>query len=134
MPFVTPIVAGLLALLYLFLSVRVIRLRGQERISLSDAGNAEMQRRIRVHGNFAEYTPFALVLLLLLELQGAPWWYLAVLGLMLLAGRSLHAYGVSQNPEPLQLRIAGMAMTFAVLALGGLSCIILALMNRPVLT
>jgi len=125
--FVTPIVAGLLTALYIFLSFRVIAFRRNEKTTLGDRGNAALLRRIRVHSNFAEYTPLALVLLLVMELQGAAVWLLAALGLLLIAGRCLHAYGVAQDPEPLKLRIAGMALTFGFLGLSACAVILLAL-------
>ena len=56
----------------------------------------------------------------LAEAQDAPLWTVHALGLALLAGRALHAYGVCQDPEPLKYRQAGMALTFAVLAIGAL--------------
>ena len=41
--------------------------------------------------------------------------------LALVAGRVVHAYGVSQEHENIRLRIAGMAATFAVLAVMAVS-------------
>jgi uncharacterized membrane protein YecN with MAPEG domain len=38
----------------------------------------------------------------------------------LLIGRALHAYSVSQEPEPLRFRIAGMGLTFTVLTAAAL--------------
>ena len=72
-------------------------------------------RRIRVHGNFAEYVPLALFLMALAELQGLPPLILHALGLSLLAGRALHAFGVPRPPEDYRFRVAGMGLTFAVL-------------------
>ena len=50
---------------------------------------------MRVHGNFTEYTPTFLILLLLAELGGAAFWFLHLLGAAFVAGRMLHAYGLS---------------------------------------
>ena len=47
-----------------------------------------------------------------------PSWLLHGLGTALLTGRLLHATGVGRNPEPYRLRVAGMSLTFAVLAVG----------------
>ena len=66
---VTAVTAGLLALVYLVLSIRVIKLRGQNSISLGDGGNEALQRAIRGHGNFAEYAPMGVLLLLIAELS-----------------------------------------------------------------
>jgi len=126
---VTPIVAALLTLFYIFLSARVISVRGSERIVLGDEGNKALMRRIRVHGNFVEYTPLALLLLLMMELQGTPVWLTGGLGVLLIAGRSLHAYGVAQDPEPLKLRIAGMALTFGVLGVSACTALFMAIVG-----
>jgi uncharacterized membrane protein YecN with MAPEG domain len=48
-----------------------------------------------VHGNFTEYTPTFLILLLLAELGGATFWFLHLMGASFLLGRVLHAYGLS---------------------------------------
>lgn len=115
---VTPIYAALLALFYVVLSFRVIGVRRGQRISLGDGGSKMLLRRQRVHGNFAEYVPFALVLMLLAELQGAARPLLHAMGLALVVGRLLHAIGVGSEPDRLPLRVAGMVLTFAVLVTG----------------
>lgn len=112
---VVPIYAALLALLFVFLGVRVIRQRGRARVGLGDGGDRALARAIRVHGNFAEYVPLALLLLAFAELGGAAAWLVHLGGALLLAGRLAHAYGVSQEAEDLRLRVAGMALTFTVL-------------------
>jgi len=48
-----PIYAGLVALLFLYLSSRVIRVRRGQRISLGDGGDEAMAQRIRAQGNCA---------------------------------------------------------------------------------
>jgi len=42
-------------------------------------------------------------------------WAVHLLGALLLAGRAVHAYGVSQEKENFRYRIAGMMTTFGVL-------------------
>jgi uncharacterized membrane protein YecN with MAPEG domain len=110
-------------LLYLGLSVRVIRWRRRELVALGDGGRPALQRALRVHGNFAEYVPLALILLALAELTGAAALLLHLLGLALLGGRALHAYGVSQAEENYRFRAAGMVLTFATLVAGALLCL-----------
>ncbi len=114
-PVVVALYAALLALLYLGLGLRVIRLRRRLKVAVGDGGQPELQRAVRVHANFAEYVPLALVLLLLAELQGAPAWLLHALGLALLVGRLIHARGVSRTREDFRWRVAGMTLTFPVL-------------------
>jgi uncharacterized protein len=118
---VTPIYAGLLALLFILLSVRVIGLRRSARVALGDGGNPALLRRQRVHGNFAEYAPLALLLMALAELQNLPDWTIHAIGILLLVGRAAHAYGVSREPEMPKARVLGMALTFAALGAGAVA-------------
>ena len=110
-----PIYASLLAILFVALSVRTLRLRRSLKIAIGDARDQRMLRAMRVHSNFAEYVPFALFLLYLVQTSGAPSWLIHGLGLCLLFGRISHAFGVSRQKEPYQYRVAGMALTFTVL-------------------
>ena len=116
MPQIVPIYAGLLGLVFIFLSVRVIRARRQERVALGDGGNPRLRRAIRVHANFAEYVPLALILIAFAELQGQPGVLVHTLGLALLVGRLIHAFGVSQENETFRYRTAGMSLTFIAIA------------------
>ena len=118
--YVTPIFAGGLTLLYVYLAVGVITARRTARVGLGDGGNAEMLRCIRVHGNFAEYVPLCLLLMALAELQSAPAWMTAMVGLILVAGRLIHAAGVSRQPEIAGSRTLGMGLTFAALIIAAL--------------
>jgi hypothetical protein len=118
-PVITPVYAAALTLLYIVLSVRVISLRRANRVSLGDAGQADLRGRIRAHGNFAEYVPLGLILLLLAEMTGAAPALLHLSGLLLLLGRLAHAYALS-GPGRFAFRTAGVLMTFAALILPAL--------------
>lgn len=120
---VTPLYAGLLAILYTILTVRVIVMRGSSATSLGDGGNLELQRRIRGHGNFAEYVPFALLMLGLLELSGFSHFLLHALGLGLLLARVLHGYALSFSQSFKFGRMWGAALTFLIILLSGLLCL-----------
>lgn len=109
---VTPIYAGLIALLFVVLSVLVISTRRRLGIALGDAGNKELLRRQRAQANCAEYAPLALILIMLAELQSAPVLILHAAGIALLIGRVIHAAGVSREPERFAMRVTGMALTF----------------------
>ena len=60
---VVPLYAAMLALLFVLLSVNVIRARRSHRVTLGVAGNVDLERQVRVHANFAEYVPLTLLLL-----------------------------------------------------------------------
>ena len=117
---ITSLYAGLLALLLVTLSAKTILMRRKTRTSVGDNGNPDMLRAIRVQGNFTEYTPFALLLLALSELQGAPGWAVHVLGLILLVGRLLHVWGFGSTPQIIPARQAGMVLTFLMIIIAGL--------------
>lgn len=105
-----------LGLLAIVNAVRVIGLRKKFGVSLGDGGHAELERAIRVFGNFAEYVPLGLVLIAALEFVQAPIWYMHVCGALLLMGRIFHAVGLLGKGS-MNARVAGMAMTFLMLAM-----------------
>ena len=55
--------AALLALLFVALSWRTIGLRRRYCVAVGDGGQPELLRAMRVHANFAEYVPLALLLI-----------------------------------------------------------------------
>ena len=120
---IIPLYAALLALLFIFLSLRVIRVRREERVALGDGGNVRLRRAMGVHANFAEYVPLALLLMAFIELNGLPGWLIHLLGVALLIGRLVHAYGVSQSNENYRFRVFGMMLTFSTI--GGSALILL---------
>ena len=120
MLFVTTLFAGVLTVMFIRLSIQVIGLRKKNKVSLGDGGIDALDRAIRAHGNFAEYVPMGLVLMACLELNGAPWWWVTVLGTMLLAGRYFHAKGIQEPPPHFTNRVRGMKLTFAALGLSAL--------------
>ena len=109
---ITPIYAALLTLLYLWLSYRVVQMRGATKVSLGDGGDRILDRRIRAHGNCAENAPIGVILLLLMELSGAPAMAVHGAGLMLLAGRVAHAAALSSPTPKFVLRAGGMGLTY----------------------
>ena len=119
---ITALWAGLLGLLSLALAMNVVRSRVSENVIFGDGGVTLVQQRIRVHGNFIEYVPLALVLLLVLELNGTSALVLNVLGGGLFVGRLLHAFGLTTNTGTSPGRFAGTVVTWlAILAASGLS-------------
>lgn len=118
----TSLYAALLILMLVALSVRIIRLRRKHGVLFLDNNIDALKTAIRAQANFAEYTPFALLGLGLLEIQHFPAWALHLLASLFLAGRLLHAYGHNtfepgKVKEHLKLRVAGMVCTFNALGL-----------------
>ncbi len=118
---ITPLYGGLIGLLLVTLSLRVIGLRRSAKVSVGDGEDKDLRKRIRVQANCAEYAPLGLILLAMAELQGAPGWVVHLLGLMLVLGRMAHAYGFGSTPQIIPLRVGGMLVTFAMLILAALA-------------
>jgi len=125
MLYVTPVYASLLALLFILLTVRVIKIRRELGIPLGDGRDPALQRAIGVQANFIEQVPLTLLLIAMAELNGlaAPWVHLLCLALC--SGRALHAYGVSHIDEDYRFRVNGMALTFTALAASALVNLVL---------
>ena len=112
---ITPMYGAVLAILFVALSVRTLRLRRRTRIAVGDGGNVELMRAMRVHANFAEYVPVTLLLIYMLESMTGISLLVHGLCVCLVAGRISHAYGVSQVSENFRYRVFGMSMTFTAL-------------------
>jgi uncharacterized membrane protein YecN with MAPEG domain len=115
----TALWAGLLAVIYVIIGMRIPPLRRRHRVSLSDGGHPDLATAVRVHGNFAENTPLALVLMALLELNGLPAWAIHGLGVTLTAGRLLNWRGLRANAAT-PARTIAMVLTWMVFLAAGL--------------
>lgn len=117
---VTPLYAAVLALMFVALSVRTLRMRRQLRIAVGDKGDERMLRAMRVHANFAEYVPLSLLLIYMFEARSGTSVLIHALCVCLIVGRFSHAYGVSRIDEDYRYRVFGMSMTFTALAVSAL--------------
>ena len=124
---VTPLFAGLAAIILIALSLRVIKLRTAKKISVGSDDDRLLLRAIRAQANFTEYVPLILLLMALAELQGAYTWLIAAIGAVLLAGRIIHALGLSREPDNFPLRVRGMQLTITALATVATVCVALSL-------
>ena len=118
---ITSLYAALVAFILIALSVRTIGLRRKFQVAIGHGGHSELERAMRVHANFCEYVPIGLLLILLVELGTGSSAWIHVLGLGLLVGRLLHAFGVSHVAEDLRLRVVGMTLTFTVIGVSALA-------------
>lgn len=107
---ISSIYAGILALLIVWLSLNVIKLRRSKKVILGDGGETDLQYAIRAQGNATEYIPICLILLVLLELSGINIWLLHLGGIAIIMGRLLHAKGLLS--QSLSIRVLGMQFTF----------------------
>ncbi len=126
MPFeVTALYAALAAMLLLLLAARVVQARWKYRTSLGIGSEPGMERAVRVHANFVEYVPLALLLMALAEANGGPRAGLHGAGLVLLASRLLHAWGLSRVSGRSLGRFYGTAGTWLILLLLALGNVVL---------
>ncbi len=93
--------------IFLFLFIRVSSRRTELKASIGDANDTALHERIRHHGNFVEWVPFALILMLLAEANGGNSIAIHSAGGLLVLGRVLHPMGLKADNPAHPLRIAG---------------------------
>lgn len=79
------------------LYVRISQRRLATKIGVGSGGDAELEQRVRAHGNLVESAPFALILLYLIEQTGLASTYIHVLGAAFVIARLAHAQGMSST-------------------------------------
>jgi len=107
--------ASILGLIYIALAIRVIRGRARAGVGLGHGGDAALERDIRIHANFAEYVPLALILIGLLEYSDASDALIRWLGGGLVIARLLHIWGLIQSPDRSIGRLTGTSLTFLII-------------------
>ena len=90
--------AAAAALINFWLANRVGRVRMREKISVGDGGHEGLSRRMRAQLNFAENTPFVLVLIAALEIAGKGGLWLSLVGGAYMLARVLHGLGMDGGP------------------------------------
>ena len=114
----TSIFGSLFTLFYLFLSFRIGYFRGSPVMKLifkidEEIPETKLQRNVRAHGNFSEYVPIFLVLLLIIETLGqSSFDYLLTICLIFSYGRLAHAICFAFFDSNPFLRISGMLCTY----------------------
>ena len=119
------IYAGLLGVIFFFLSSRVIRGRKAHRVPFGDGGVQDFQLIVRAHGNFAEYVPLALILLMGVDLLQWPIWLVHTLGILLVIARVTHVLALRSNVT--RGRIFGTATTWGIILVSSILVLIRAL-------
>lgn len=104
---VTTLYALPLAVIFLVLWFGVSSARSGLNCAIGDAGNMDLLLKIRRHGNFVEWVPFVLILMILAEAQGAGAIWLHAGGALLLIGRLVHPFGLKIDNAAHPLRIVG---------------------------
>ncbi|MFW2830648.1 MAPEG family protein [Sphingomonas sp. ID0503] len=110
LPTVTLIIAAALAIINLWLAMRIVPFR-MKGVPVGDGGNPLIVARMRAQSNFAEYVPVALILMALVELHVGADGKLWGIGAALAIGRVLHPFGI-ERPVPNVMRAGGILLTW----------------------
>ena len=111
--------SSLLTLFYIFLALRIGYLRGSPVMKLifqkeTNGTKAQLDRNVRAHGNFIEYVPLFLILLMLSEYKGIlSQVELIITSSIFCLGRFNHAICFAFFEHNPFLRITGMLLTYA---------------------
>lgn len=112
---VTALYASILAALMIWLSIEVIKQRRKAQVKYADGGVDALQIARSAHSNAVDYIPITLIMMALLEYNGASLWMVHVCGGLFVIGRILHAKGILA--DRLKGRVSGMKLTFLVMAI-----------------
>ncbi|MGI9222068.1 MAG: MAPEG family protein [Woeseiaceae bacterium] len=122
---ITALYAGILTIFALVLSAKAGGFRGKIGVSIlfGEPDNMELAQRVRVHQNFLEYVPMALILMGVIEVNGGNSTFLHVFGVILIISRYAHAIGLKHDNMAHPGRVIGaggtalMSLVAAVYAL-----------------
>lgn len=103
----------LLALLIIWLSFNVIKIRRTKKVSVGDGDDLQLMTAMAAQSNALEYIPISLLLLYPLEYNGAYPVIVHIAGVSLIIGRVIHAHGLLN--ENMNLRVLGMQITIGVI-------------------
>ena len=126
----TAIISSILAIIYLKLTLNIVKLRRSHLVRLGHGNIELLENAIRIHGNFSEYTPFFLILLAIFELNGGYQWLVLLLGFMFVIGRLLHVKGINQHSEHLKKRVLGMLLTFYLILFLAVANVVLVVLQQ----
>ncbi len=106
----TALYAALSGLLICWLALQVIKVRRRHKIAFSDGEIQALTVARSAHSNATENLPIFLIMLFLLEYNGAHILLINLLGIVMISGRIIHARGILK--EELKSRVLGMKITF----------------------
>ena len=111
---ITGLYSGILGLILLFLAMRVSGERMKEQAALGIDDSPALFEAVRRHGNFVEWVPFALLLMVIYEFNGGATALLHGVGASLVTARLIHPWGIKHHVIPHPLRAIGAGITFAI--------------------
>lgn len=122
---ITGFYAGIFAFMLVVLIFIVISKRMKYKVGIGTGGIKDLEQAIRVHGNFVEIVPFALILMGLMEYtEAAPLWFLHFYGISLIISRLLHAGGLYASPYRSFGRMVGILGSVILMLIAGILLIL----------
>ncbi len=91
---VTGVFAAVIGLLLLVLSAHVVRFRLKYKKGMGVTDDRDFEAAVRAQANLVEYAPTALIMLAIAELNGVASGWVYWIGMVLVVGRILHAWGM----------------------------------------
>jgi hypothetical protein len=122
---ITALYACVLAVLLVWLAIQVIKQRRVNKVAYADGGVEALKIVRTAQSNASEYVPITLILMALLEFNGAKPVWIHLTGVIFVIGRIIHARGILK--ESFQGRVKGMQLTFLIIA----SLVVLNLIYLP---
>ncbi|GLT16851.1 membrane protein [Vibrio zhanjiangensis] len=107
--------ASILAGLMIWLAFQVIKQRRSAKVAYADGGVSALQVARSAHSNAVDYVPITLILLMLVEYNGASPWMIHAVAMLFVMGRLIHAKAILA--ESLKGRVKGMKLTFLSMVL-----------------
>lgn len=104
---ITVLYASIFTIMAIVLSNMVSSVRADANISILHRDNQKLALRMRRHGNFIESIPLAIILMGLVETQGIGSVWLHGMGVLLIAARLAHIFGLDAEKTMSPLRLAG---------------------------
>lgn len=132
------IYSAILAILYVYLTVVVIKARQRFNVPVGDGGYADLSYKLRAQANFNEHVPLVLVFMTVGIKLGMPLITFHLVGISLVLGRCLHAFGLGycelKNSSNVKCRMLGMLLTFIayLLVIGYFTYVITAMIYHPI--
>jgi uncharacterized membrane protein YecN with MAPEG domain len=110
---ITSLYVPVFGILLVLFTLRVGLYRAKTRISFGDGGDSQFNKTIRAHANFVETAPLTLMLITLVEYNGAEAILVHSLFSLLLISRLSHYLQITEVFKPVIFRMLGMIGTFA---------------------
>ncbi len=129
-PLITALYAGILALYLIPMIGIIIKRRFQSGIGLGSGRDdgllpeQNLLRAVRIHGNFLEFVPIILFLMLLMEITGTSANILHGMGITLAIGRALHGWGLFKSSGTTWQRFIGTIVSILLIIFAAIMCIL----------